>query len=222
MEILHAQSMLLFHVVRSFRVIGRPRPLRVHVLPLTKMGIYTYTVVGYAREGTDVDEEDARLALLQTELNSLQASIRSLDSISIQIKGWCVTASLAIGGFAVTNHQPALILVGEGAVAGFFLINCQFRMFQRSFMNRNLDIDSELKKVGIMQVLRGAGTFDIVGTAAWLGLYGGSRESNREPFASRVGRNLPDFWFEATRGSNFSLYLFLAFCLFIEFVILLL
>jgi len=89
-------------------------------------------------------------------------------------------------------------------------------------MNRNLDIDAELKKVGIMQVLKGAGTFDIVGTAAWRGLYGASRMSSKESFTARVSRNLPDLWFEATRASTFSLYLFLAFSLFIEFIILLL
>ncbi len=45
-------------------------------------------------------EPEARLALLQTELSGLQESIRSLDNTMFQIKGWCVTASLAIGGFA--------------------------------------------------------------------------------------------------------------------------
>jgi hypothetical protein len=55
-----------------------------------------------------VEEQDARLALLQTELNNIQSSIRALDTTILQIKGWCVTASLAIGGFAVTR-QGALL-----------------------------------------------------------------------------------------------------------------
>jgi hypothetical protein len=66
-----------------------------------------------------MEEEEARLALLQTELNAIQNSIRNFDSILLQIKGWCVTTSLAVGGFAVAYHKPALILVGLGAILGF-------------------------------------------------------------------------------------------------------
>jgi hypothetical protein len=167
------------------------------------------------RDG-DVEEEEARLALLQTELNAIQASIRNFDSILLQIKGWCVTTALAAGGFAVAYHKPALIIVGAGAVLGFFMINCQFRMFQRNTIKWNLRIDSELKSVGIMQVLKGAGSFDVVGTTAGdLTLYG-------QPTFAQVRKRLPDFWHEAKRPSNFTLYLFVEFCLLIELIILLL
>lgn len=59
-------------------------------------------------------EEEARLALLQTGLQAIQSAIRSLDTITFQIKGWCVTTALAIGGFAAAYHKPALLLVGAG------------------------------------------------------------------------------------------------------------
>lgn len=72
-------------------------------------------------------EEDARFELLKTELNAVQSSIQNLDTIVFQIKGWCVTAALAIGGLATSSHTPALALVGIAAVAGFFLVNCQFK-----------------------------------------------------------------------------------------------
>ena len=39
----------------------------------------------------EMTEEDARLALLQTELNAIQNAITGLDVIIFQIKGWCVT-----------------------------------------------------------------------------------------------------------------------------------
>jgi hypothetical protein len=84
------------------------------------------------REGY-LEEEEARLALLQTELNSIQNSIRGLDAITFQIKGWCVTTCLAVGGFAIAYHKPALLLIGEAAALGFFMINCQFKMIQRPF-----------------------------------------------------------------------------------------
>jgi hypothetical protein len=64
-------------------------------------------------------EEDARLSLLVTELNTVQAAIRALDTIDFQIKGWSVTASLAIGGYAIAYHRLALIIVGIGSLQGF-------------------------------------------------------------------------------------------------------
>jgi hypothetical protein len=88
-----------------------------------------------------VTEEDAKLTLLQTELNGIQAAIRSLDAIDFQIKGWCVTTGLAIGGFAVAYKKPALLLVGMAAVIGFYLVNCQFKSIQRAFIRRNSRID---------------------------------------------------------------------------------
>jgi hypothetical protein len=66
-----------------------------------------------------VTEEDARLSLLVTELNTVQTAIRALDTIDSQIKGWSVTASLAIGGFAIAYHRLAVIIVEIGALAGF-------------------------------------------------------------------------------------------------------
>ena len=163
-----------------------------------------------------MEEEEARLALLQTELNSIQNSIRGLDATTFQIKGWCVTTCLAVGGFAVAYHKPALLLIGGAAALGFYLINCQFKMIQRPFINRNLEIDSELKHTGIIQFLKGAGSFEVVGTAA-------QRYSPVSPrsISKRVRNGLPRFWFEASIFNTFSLYLFIAFCLMIEAIILL-
>jgi hypothetical protein len=66
-------------------------------------------------------EEDARLALLQTELGSIQSAIRSLDVIVFQIKGWCVTVALAAAGFAAAYSKTGLLFVGAGAIVGFYL-----------------------------------------------------------------------------------------------------
>jgi len=163
-----------------------------------------------------MDEEHARLALLQTELNNLRRTSLSMDAIIHQIKGWCVTTALAIGGFAVTSHKPALLIIGEGAIVGFFVINCHFRMFQRTVYERNAAIDTELKQVGIMEVLKGAGSLDIVGTATW-----GNDNTAYMPIVQRVRINFPKFWFEISRASTFSLYSFLALGLLVEFFILL-
>jgi hypothetical protein len=66
-----------------------------------------------------VEEEEVKLDLLKTELTSIEAAIRSLDTTAAQIKSWAVTASLAIGGFAVANHKRELLVVGAGAILGF-------------------------------------------------------------------------------------------------------
>jgi hypothetical protein len=160
-------------------------------------------------------EPEARLALLQTELSGLQDSIRNFDNTMFQIKGWCVTASLAIGGVAVAYHRAALLIVGVGAVLGFYLVNCQFKMTQRAFIERILTLDEELKTAGIMGVLKGAGKFDIVGTAI-----PGFKGSGLG-YSERVAVVFPAFVREARTPNTFSLYLFIVVCLLVEMIILL-
>jgi hypothetical protein len=160
-------------------------------------------------------EEEARLELLKTELNAVQSSIQSLDTIVFQIKGWCVTAALAIGGFAVSSHAPALTLVGLAAVLGFFLVNCQFKTIQRKFIRRNAALASELSSVGIMQVLKGAGTLEITGAAV-----PEFRHTAGVPFGERVRSSFSEIGNEALLPNTFTLYLFLFACLALEAIIL--
>ena len=159
-------------------------------------------------------EEDARLVLLQAELGALQSAIRSLDAIDFQIKGWCVTASLAIGGFAVAYKKTGLLAVGLGAIIGFYLVNCQFKAIQRVFLKRNQAIDATLKSAGIMKVLRGEGDLDIVGTAApdW----GASGLSASHRLRNELRRMLA----EARLPNTFGLYLFIFVCLAVEAAVL--
>jgi hypothetical protein len=149
-------------------------------------------------------EEEARLALLQSELSAVQNSITGLDAITFQIKGWCVTTALAIGGFAVVYHKPTLILIALASVAGFFLVNCQFKAIQRSFIKRNLALDSELRTIGVMKVLKGGGKIDIIGTA--IPDFSGA-------FYSRL-------WREARLPNTWTLYAFIFACLAVETIIL--
>ena len=161
-------------------------------------------------------EEDARLALLQTELQAIQSAIRGLDTITFQIKGWCVTTSLAVGGFAVAYHIPALLLVGGAAVVGFYLVNCQFKYIQRNFIDRNYEIDSALRKTGVMEFLRGNGSLQVVGTAApiW------RRRSPSSSWLQRVRHQLLDLLSEGVLPNTFGLYLFILVCLAVEAIIL--
>jgi hypothetical protein len=152
-------------------------------------------------------EEDARLALLQTEITTIESAISRLDTIVFQIKGWCVTASLAIGGVAVAYHKPALLAVGAAAVIGFYLLNCQFKLIQRSYIDRNKALDAELRSVGIMPVLRGEGSLPIVGT------FVPTVPRHGATYLQTAASQLPAFWREARLPNSFSLYVFILACL---------
>jgi hypothetical protein len=162
-----------------------------------------------------MDQEDARLALLEVELNNIQSGIRGLDTILFQIKGWCVTVSLAIGGFAAAQRRPALLVIGAGAIVGFYLVQCQFKLIQRAFINRNKTIDSKLRSIGVMNFLKGQGDFEIIGTTPLEWISTGSSS-----FSIKIRDNLPSFWREARTPSAFSLYLFILVCLAVEGAIL--
>ena len=150
-------------------------------------------------------EEDARFTLLQIELNSIQSAIRGFDTILFQIKGWCVTTALAIGGFAVVYHKPALLLIGMGAVVGFFIMNCQFIGIERVFINKNKLIDSELRAWNPREFLKTGGSQDDrTGTP----VPGSRKQSAREVAIAWYSV----FLFEARKPSTFSLYLLILAC----------
>ena len=105
----------------------------------------------------------ARLALLQVELTAIETAIRSLDTIGFQIKGWAVTAALAIGGFTITEHKRALLLVGAAATIGFWLVDCQFKAIQRTFLKRNRALADELRNSDVAAILAGHGDIKVLG-----------------------------------------------------------
>jgi len=161
-----------------------------------------------------VEDEDAMLALLNTELAAIETAIRSLDSIGFQIKGWAVTASLAIGGFAVSNHQAALLLVGGGAIFGFWLVDCQFKTIQRPFILRNRALADDLREFGVAKVLRGLGTVKVLGVPDVF-----TTRITGWQFSS-IHRYIRSILIEATTPSVFGLYTFLLVAMGIEALLL--
>jgi hypothetical protein len=156
------------------------------------------------RDERTMTEEDARLALLQTELSAIQSSIISFDSITFQIKGWCVTVALAVGGSAIVSRQPALIPLGLAAVIGFLALNCQFKVLQRMFIRRYDALDAAIKEMGIVEFLQGQGSIGITGTFV---------PNFNYNFASSL-------WNEARQPNTFTLHLFVFAALTIEAIIL--
>lgn len=147
--------------------------------------------------------EDARLTLLQTELNSIQSAIGGLDTMNFQIKGWCVTTILVIGGFAAINNHRDLLFDGLGASLGFCLVDCQFRIFFRYYADRNKAIDAEIKEVGIEAFLAGASSMVIIGTAAPSIPIPGRRHRHRYLGYAKA------FWSEAIKPHMLGFYLFI-------------
>jgi hypothetical protein len=162
-----------------------------------------------------VTEEDARLVLLQTELNGVQSSIRSLDTIMVQVKGWAITVSLAIGGFAVAQRKPGLLAVGVAAVAGFYIVTCQTKVVQRFFLTQNEKLNNELRNRGVMEILAGRGTMPIAGTTVL------SFKAENESYFKMMIRNFKLFRREAAHPDTYTLYLFIVVCLAIEAIVLL-
>jgi hypothetical protein len=163
-----------------------------------------------------MEEEDARLALLIAELGAIQSQIQAADSRIFQIKGWCVTTSLAIGGFAAAYHRPSLLIVGAGSVLGFYLINCQFRYYWRLADEHNRTIDAELKRAGIMTVLKGKAKFEVVGTGTVRTL------AFKASAGGRTRRYTQRLLHEAFLPNTFGLYVFILFCFTLEALVLVL
>jgi hypothetical protein len=161
-------------------------------------------------------EEDARLALLQTELKEIQASIRSLDTIMVQVKGWCVTVSLAIGGFAVGQKRPALLVVGVVAVMGFYIVTCQAKVVQRFFLSQNKKLNDDVEQLGIMEVLAGRGSTPVTGTTVLT--YITYRPEN-ESYLRMMIRNFHMFRREAVHPDVLVLYLFIIACFVIAIIV---
>ena len=126
-----------------------------------------------------------------------------------------MTTSLAVAGFAAAYNRPSLLLVGAGAVIGFLIVNCQFKMIQRYFINRNYEIDSALTAHGIMEFLKHENSLKVVGTAT-----PGSRRHGTSTLRS-YRQNFTEMLHEALRANTFSLYVFVLVCLGIEAAILL-
>jgi hypothetical protein len=110
-------------------------------------------------------------------------------------------------------HKPALLLIGIGAVVGFFIMNCQFIGIQRVFINKNKLIDSELR-AGILEFLKTNGSLKITGTAIPV------PESHKLSAREVVVAWYSVFLFEARRPSTFSLYLLILVCLLTEALLL--
>lgn len=165
-----------------------------------------------------MEELEPRLALLKFELESLQTSIRALDTVMFQIKGWCVTAAFAVAGFAVTGKRSGLIFVGLAATIGFWLIDAHHKSIQRVFIERNRALECDILRSGSLVAALQGDNLRGPKIASAFAFASQPRRDNRLALTQDVRRVL----LEAGRPLTFGLYLFIAAVLVLEGLILLL
>ena len=107
-----------------------------------------------SEKGMYVDELAGRLELVKLELEQLQESIRSHDSIMFQVKGWAVTVGLATAGLALTLGRPAIAVLGALATVAFFSIEAHRKSVQSRFIDRCLEIERALVRGSLDQLAR--------------------------------------------------------------------
>ena len=70
-----------------------------------------------------------------------QQRITALDAVAVAIKGWVVTLSSALVGFAVSSNRRTLILVAIVAAAFFALLDLQYRTVQLAHAARSTEVE---------------------------------------------------------------------------------
>ena len=120
---------------------------------------------------------DERKVADTKHLEFLQAVITRLAGNSFLIKGWSVTLTTAIIGFAVKDAGPGFALVGLAPVAVFALLDAYYLGLEKAFRDR-FDIAAAAYVAGEppdfdMSSRFGIGSFfRAVGWPAVLGLHG--------------------------------------------------
>jgi hypothetical protein len=112
-----------------------------------------------------VTGDEAKFELLKIEMQSIQQGIRGIDGILFQIKGWCVTVTVAIAGFSLTGDRWPLIVFGMAAVLAFWMVDAHYKSVQRIYIDRDQAIEKVLGKHGPLEALR-TGSLKVPGLAS--------------------------------------------------------
>ena len=91
-----------------------------------------------------MEERDARLQLLLHEMGAIQDGIHKMDDVSLQIKGWCVTVTLALAAASVTTFSKGLPLIGLVAVATFWFVEAHFKLIANIYIERDQALEEAL------------------------------------------------------------------------------
>jgi hypothetical protein len=91
------------------------------------------------------DEFDYKFDLLKQEIDAAQQGIRTYDNILFVIKGWAITIFAAFVVFATQADEPRYILLCLLSVMMFWLIDVTFKIIQRIYRARYVQIEKYLQ-----------------------------------------------------------------------------
>lgn len=96
------------------------------------------------------------------EYEILHAGIRNLDARVFQIKGWSITLFSALAALAITEKSPAVLIIATIAATFFWLIDGLYKSFQRTLINRSLEIEEQVNGQGsIEKILYASHSFEL-------------------------------------------------------------
>lgn len=84
--------------------------------------------------------------LLMKEIDILQNSIRSYDTILFQIKGWAITIFSGFVYFVAKEKEPIYLAFAAAAVVLFWALDSTYKSFQRGFIIRFNKIEHVLRR----------------------------------------------------------------------------
>jgi hypothetical protein len=103
---------------------------------------------------TMADEFDHKFELLKLEIQVLQDSIRSYDSVLFTIKSWAITLFSAVIFFSVQSTKPLFLVFCAVSVILFWVVDAVFKVTQREFIERYNIIQSFLQSTKFSQAIK--------------------------------------------------------------------
>ncbi|MCB2014908.1 MAG: hypothetical protein R3E11_12110 [Sphingobium sp.] len=83
--------------------------------------------------------------LLIKEWEICENAISRYDSLHFQVRGWAVSAFGALAATAITIQDQNLLLLAIGVTAIFWLVESNFKLYQKTFIHRTREVQQLLR-----------------------------------------------------------------------------
>lgn len=93
-----------------------------------------------------MDETEARFQLLRDELAILRDETKASVGHAEQLRGWCITVTLAAGGYALQSGEVGVAELALHAVLAFYLLEANARAGQGRQIDRLRSGEAELRQ----------------------------------------------------------------------------
>lgn len=99
------------------------------------------------------DEFDYRFEILKLEIETVQAGIKSYDSILFTIKGWAITIFSAFIVIALQVERPLYLVFCAASIILFWLIDTLFKVIQWIYRGRYLQLEKYLQSSDFLDAI---------------------------------------------------------------------